>query len=90
MKKGKTGKNIFHTQGIANAEPDPPITESQIIGTIMFKIPVLSHIAKVMHNLYSFYFIIFLPMVVLICLELRKIIVHFVKKDEDENEDEEL
>ena len=76
----ENGQKIFHTQGIANEIEDPAITGKQIIGIAIGAIPVLSQITKVINNLYSFYFIIFVPMAILLCLELRKIVVYFFRK----------
>lgn len=80
MRKTKTGERIFHTQGIANSDEDPPITGKQIIGVIVCKVPILSQIAKLNNNVYTFYFVIFVPMVILIFTEIRRIIKHFTKK----------
>ena len=84
MNKEKIGGRIFHTQGLANDQEDPTITGNQIMGVIVCKIPILSQIAKVINNLYSFYFVIFIPLAILICLELRKIIIYFFRKDDDD------
>ena len=77
------GELVFHTQGVANTEEDPEVSGKQIMGVIVGKVPILSQIAKVAQNLYSFYFVIFIPMAVLICLEVRKGIIRFIKKDEE-------
>ena len=85
----ENGERIFHTQGIANLIEDPEIVGRQIMGVIVGKIPLLSQISIVSSNLYSFYFIIFLPLAVLIGLELRKVLVYFIKKEECEEEEKE-
>ena len=74
------GQKVFHTKGIANDAEDPTISGSQILGVIVYKIPILSSISKVITNLYSFYFIVFIPLVILIFLEIRKVIVGFKKE----------
>ena len=76
-------ERVFHTQGIANDTEDPTITDRQIMGTIVCKIPILSQISKVGSNIYALYFLIFVPMTILICLELRKVILHFVRKKDE-------
>lgn len=84
----ENGEKIFHTQGIANDTEDPEISARQIMGTVIGKVPVLSQIAKMATNLYSFYFIIFIPMAILIGLELRKIVVNFMNKNEKDEDEE--
>ena len=66
------GKKIFHTKGIANDVEDPTITGDQILGVVIHKIQTLSLISKTIANLYSFYFIVFVPLVILIFIEIRK------------------
>ena len=56
----------FHTKGINNMIEDPIVEESQIFGKIVTKLTLLSFISKVVSNKYGFFFIIFVPIVVLI------------------------
>jgi len=75
--KKEDGELIFITQGLANEEEDPPVFQDQILGVITYKIRSLTLISKTINNLYSFYFIIFLPLVVLIFIEVRKAILGY-------------
>ena len=79
-------KYIFHTKGLANEEKDPPILANQIYGVIIAKVPVLSQITKVINNLYSFYFVIFVPMVLLIFIQVRRMIIN-TKEDKQAKRD---
>lgn len=82
----ENGKYKFSTKGIANDQVDPMITEDQVYGVIVYKIKTLSLISKMTTNLYVFYFIIFVPVVILIFVEIKKII--FPKDDDEEDEEE--
>ncbi len=57
---------IFHTKGINNTIEDPVVEEGQILGKVVTKLTVLSMISKVISNQYGFFFVIFVPIVVLI------------------------
>ncbi len=79
-KEMKNGKYSFVTKGIANPTEDPKISEDQIIGKIIYKTYVLSFISKIVNNVYGFYFLLFVPIVVLVFIEIIKIIEE--KKEE--------
>ena len=87
ISEDKDGKYKLITQGIANPEPDPEIDESQVYGKVIYKTELISYLNGVMGNLYSMYFILVVPMAILMFFEIRA----FGKKDEDkENDDEEI
>ena len=81
------GKLQFHTKGIANDLEDPVVSGDQILGVTVGKIPVLSELGKIMNNLYAFYFIIFIPLVLLIFIQIRRAVANL--KDRKNEEDEE-
>ena len=56
----------FHTKGINNYIEDPVIDGSQIYGTVVTKLSILSFISGLINNQYGFFFIIFVPIVVLV------------------------
>lgn len=56
----------FHTKGINNMIEDPVIDETQIFGKVVMKLTILSMISKVISNQVGFFFIIFVPIVVLV------------------------
>ena len=60
------GNKEFHTKGIANMIEDPTITKDQIYGKIVTKLTILSLITKVINNQYGFFFIVLVPIVILI------------------------
>lgn len=57
-KREENGKLFFTTKGIANEEADPEISEDQIYGKIVY---------KTINNIYAFYFLIFIPIAIIIC-----------------------
>lgn len=84
------GEYIFHTKGLANEIEDPVITGDQIYGRVIYKIQSLSFVSKIINNLYSFYFIIFVPVAILVFIEVRRIVLRIKNKGiEDEESDEE-
>lgn len=82
------GEYKFHTKGIANTEEDPVVSENQVYGIIIYKAHILSFISKIINNLYGFYFLIFVPLTVLIIVKFIKIRKEKDDEDEDENEEE--
>lgn len=86
------GVLTFTTKGINNDIEDPLVNENQIMGKVVHKLLLLSLISKVINNTYGFYFLIFVPLVVVIFLEvmesieekkeLKKVLVDERKKEE--------
>lgn len=71
---------IFHTKGIANPLEDPTITKDQIYGKVLTKSSILSFISKILNSTYGFYFLIFVPIVVIAFLEIMEAIGSRQKK----------
>lgn len=84
----ENGDYKFITQGLANGIADPEITASQIQGKVIYKTVILSFISKLVNNLYSMYFVIVVPMAIIIFVNVRRIYLDIVNKDEDDEEDE--
>lgn len=80
----ENGEKKFTTQGIANTEEDPEIDSSQIYGKVIYKVKTLSFIGQIAKNIYVFYFIIFIPIAIIIFRQIRNIFA----KDDDEDEEE--
>ena len=75
------GKYVIQTQGIANKEPDPKINETQIYGKVRYKIKIISKLNGVIGNLYSMYFVIIVPMALMIFFDFI-----IQRKDDDEDD----
>ena len=97
-KREENGKYYFVTQGVANELPDPEISEEQVYGKIIYKTVILSFISKIINNIYAFYFLIFVPIAIIICKiivdnvmshkEGKKEIAEAKGKDEDEKKED--
>ena len=86
----ENGEYLFHTKGIANEVEDPaPVKPSQIYGKIIYKTRVLSTISKVMNNIYGFYFLIFVPMTILIMIRIRDIVLSIRESREEDKKEKE-
>ena len=80
------GKYRFHTKGLANEVEDPVVQENQIYGIVIYKTYILSFITKIINNIYGFYFLIFIPLTILIIVKFVKIRNEKEKDDSKENE----
>lgn len=82
-KSGNENYKII-TKGIANNIEDPEIDQTQVYGKIIYKIQSLSFISKMIKNIYIFYFLIFVPIALLIFKQIKNIIDGDDEEDEDE------
>ena len=69
-KKQEDGKYKFQTRGISNDIADPEISEDQIYGVVIYKGILISLISKLVNNVYGFYFIVFVPLTIIVFLEI--------------------
>lgn len=74
----------YYTQGIANPSPDPVITADQIYGKVIYKCILVSALAKLMNNMALFYVVVFIPLAILIVME----IIDFAKRRKEDSEDD--
>lgn len=85
----ENGNYKFHTKGLANSEEDPVVGQNQVIGKIIYKVRTLSYISKMVQNLYSFYFVIFIPVALLVFIEIRRIILDIISDKKSKNKEKE-
>ena len=90
IEKNEDGTYLFHTKGIANTAEDPVVSGSQIYGVIIYKTVILSFISKIINNLYGFYFLIFIPLTILIVVKIIKIYQERKYDEESEGEEEDI
>lgn len=81
------GEYHIITQGIANEQADPEITDEQVYGKIIYKVKTLSFISKMVSNIYIFYFFIFIPIAILIVKQIRQIATSNEEDDDDEEQE---
>ena len=88
----KNGKYIFQTKGINNDIADPEIEDRQILAVVVSKSNILSMISHIVNNSCGFYFIIFVPFVVLLFFEIVDIKKEkmALKEQKNKNKKEEI
>lgn len=92
IEKQEDGNYKIITKGIANTEQDPEIDQTQVYGKIVYKVKTLSFIGKLITNIYIFYFLIFIPIAIIIFKQIKNIASSDDEEeddDDDENEDKE-
>lgn len=72
------------TKGIANSAEDPEITQEQVMGKVIYKMKLLSVFEKAVSNNYVFFFVIFVPIVLIMYRQIRNAVLS--EEDEEENE----
>lgn len=81
--RDENGSKKIITKGIANTEEDPEIDASQVYGKVIYKVQTLSFISQIIKNIYVFYFIIFVPIAIIIFKQIRV----YLEKDDEEVEE---
>lgn len=75
METFNDGKVHYTLKGVNNKYEDPSITEDQILGKVVGKLPVVNFINHVVKNIYGFFFLVFCPLVLVIFLEIADTII---------------
>ena len=70
IKKKEDGNYGIITKGVANFSQDPEINQTQVLGKVIFKVPIMSFILKIITNIYVWMFI---PVIILIRKNIKKI-----------------
>ncbi len=79
------GHYSFITQGTKEGAPiDPKIDESQLISKMLFEIPLLGSIITFLSNRIVFFFVIIIPLAVMLVLEFKNF-VKILKTEEEED-----
>lgn len=73
------------TKGDANNVEDPIITSDQVYGKVVYKFVLISMLTKLVRNKFGFYFLVFIPLIVVIFLEIADFFTQ-AKDEEDEEE----
>ena len=85
IEEKEDGNYKIITKGVANQEQDPEINQTQVYGKIVYKIKTLSFLDRMLKNMYTFYFVIFIPAGVII----YKIFKELTTREDEEPEEEE-
>lgn len=75
------------TQGVANNQEDPEISQTQVYGKIIYKIHILSYLSKLTKNVYGIYIIIFILVGTLTYKNIKNIINRENEEEENNGED---
>ena len=78
----------IQTKGIANTKADPEITQNEVIGKVIYKMGALSLLQRAMSNNYVFYFVVFVPIVLLTFRQFIKSRLDDDDEDEEQENDE--
>jgi signal peptidase len=70
IKKKDDGNYGIITKGVANFSQDPEINQTQVLGKVIFNVPIMSFILKIITNIYVWMFI---PVIILIRKNIKKI-----------------
>ena len=70
IKKKEDGNYGIITKGVANFSQDPEINQTQVLGKVMFRVPIISLALKIITNIYVWMFI---PVIILIRKNIKKI-----------------
>lgn len=76
---------MITTKGDANDVEDQPITSEQVYGKMTYKFVLISLLTKIIRNKFGFYFLVFIPLVIVMFLEIADFVTQ-PKDDEDEKE----
>lgn len=68
-------KGEITTKGVNNDLVDPSITTKQVIGKVVGVVPFISFINKLVMTQAGFYFLIFVPVVLIACMEIAETII---------------
>ena len=83
IEKQNNGEYIYHTKGVANLAEDPTFTSEAIYGKVVKKLLFISLINHVIKSRIGFFFLIFVPLVLVIFLEIADTIID-TKLDKEE------
>ena len=81
----ENGNYQFETQGLANEYSDPIVSSDQVYGVVVYRPIVISFLSHLLNNSYGLYFLIFIPIALLIFIE----ILEYIKKKEGELDNDE-
>lgn len=71
----ENGKKIFYTKGINTETVDPAVYEEQIYGVVQYKFVVLSFLHSIITTTPGFIFLIVVPLLYILIMEIRNMIV---------------
>lgn len=83
VEKLEDGNYKIITQGVANNQEDPAITQTQVYGKVIYKVHILSLLTRLTKNVYGMYIIIF----IIVGIFAYKNIKNIINRENEENEE---
>lgn len=87
IEMGNDGLLKFHTKGIANEDEDPLVSEEQIYGVVQTKLQIVTFLNGIINNMYGMYFLIIIPLAIIMFTEFKSFKEEKIDYDEDDDED---
>ena len=69
------GKKEITTKGVNNDLTDPSIEPKQVIGKVVGVVPIISGINAIVMTQAGFFFLVFVPVVLMACMEIAETII---------------
>lgn len=86
--KEENGKYIFITKGTnENSTVDPDVREDQVVSKMLFEIPLIGKLVKLLANKFAFFFILIIPLAVMLVFEIIHLFKVFNEKEEKKMEE---
>ena len=77
IQDSSNGGRVITTKGVNSTNADPVITDKQILGIVVGKIPVITQINHIVRSQLGFFALIFCPLVLVIVLEILQTITDY-------------
>lgn len=71
IEEDENGILNFTTKGLANDKEDPIVVQSQIYGVVQAKLKIITKLNKVVNSTYGMYFLIVIPLAVVVFYEIK-------------------
>lgn len=75
---------VFFTKGINNDIEDPEVNEEQVYGKVYTKLKLISIINRLIRNIYGFFFLVFVPLVLVIFIEILDTFMDYKQSKRDD------
>lgn len=85
IEKQEDGNYKIITQGVANDLEDPEINQTQVYGKVIYKVRTLGFLTRLTRNVYTFYFIIFIPIAMIIFRIIKNMFGGDDEEDDEQN-----
>ena len=82
--ENKDGIYYYTTKGVNNPLEDPVVSQKQVYGVVLYKTIFLSFFSHILNNSVGFYFLVFVPIALLIFME----ILDYIKGREEKLDNE--